>query len=233
MSLILNIDTALGTAYITLAEKGKPLLSIFNENEKDHAAWIQPAIYKLMLETGTAMQNLKAVGVNIGPGSYTGLRIGLAAAKGISYALNIPLIAEVSLKLIAFSAIKQFESINISSPSLEFLFCPMIDARRMEVFMAVYNSNLDEIVKPGALILEANSFEEQLKRQKILFLGNGSEKFQQVCQNSNAFFKKMPLEPFALASLTYKKFIGNNFVDLAYTEPLYVKEFFTKRPSQK
>src|SRR5215831_9560934 len=167
MSLILNIDTALGSAYVSLSENGKPLLSSFNENEKDHAAWIQPAIQKLMHDIGRSMQDLKAVGVNVGPGSYTGLRIGLATAKGISYALNIPLIAEVSLKLIAFTAIEQPELINISSP-LEFLFCPMIDARLMEVFFAVYNSNLDEIVKPGSLILDSNSFEEQLKRQKIV-----------------------------------------------------------------
>jgi tRNA threonylcarbamoyladenosine biosynthesis protein TsaB len=232
MSLILNIDTSSGDAYVSLAKNGEPLSSAFNDNEKDHASWIQPAIDKLMQETGTAMHQLKAVGVSIGPGSYTGLRIGLSTAKGICYALNIPLIAEVSLKLIAFAAIKYLATNPEFSPP-GFLFCPMIDARRMEVYTALYNSNLDEIIKPTALILDANSFEEQLRRQKILFLGNGSKKFQQVCQNNNAFFKKIPLEPFALATLTYKKFIGNNFVDLAYIEPLYVKEFFTKKPSQK
>ena len=231
MSLILNIDTSLGNAYVSLAENGEPLLSSFNDNEKDHAAWIQPAIQKVMKETGTTMHHLKAVGVCIGPGSYTGLRIGLSTAKGICYALNIPLIAEVSLRLIAFTAIKHM-SADSELPSPEFLFCPMIDARRMEVYTSLYNSNLDEVMKPTALILEQNSFKEELRRQKILFLGNGSKKFQHVCQNNNAFFKKIPLEPFALTTLTYEKFIGNNFVDLAYTEPLYLKEFFTKNPNQ-
>ena len=116
---------------------------------------------------------------------------------------------------------------NLDFPS-DLLICPMLDARRMEVFTAVYNSSLQEIYEPHSRILDALSFDELLRRQKMLFLGNGSLKFQQICQNANAIFKKLALNPFALSELTYKNFIGNNFATLAYAEPLYLKEFFTK-----
>lgn len=225
MALILNIDTALDTASVSLAEDGKVLQSALNESQKDHAAWLQPAIKKLLDDSGCKMKQLNAVAVSNGPGSYTGLRVGLSTAKGICYALNIPLITIGTLGLMAFSAIRN----NMDSGLMikDFLFCPMIDARRMEVFTAVFDLDLNELVKPHALILNEHSFDELLKGQKILFLGNGSEKFQKICRNPQAVFKKFPLNPPALASLTYKSFIGNNFAELAYTEPLYLKEFFT------
>jgi tRNA threonylcarbamoyladenosine biosynthesis protein TsaB len=105
----------------------------------------------------------------------------------------------------------------------------MIDARRMEVFVATYDRALNTVIEPRSMVLNGNCFEEQLKRQKMLFLGNGSIKFRQVCHNQAAIFKEIPLNPIALATLTYANFIGNNFADLAYTEPLYLKEFFTKQ----
>src|SRR6266536_5572901 len=206
MSLILNIDKAIETASITLAEDGKVFRSASNESEKDHAVWIQPAIHMLMRESGWPLKNLNAIGVSIGPGSYTGLRIGLSSAKGLCYALKIPLITINTLEMMTVSAIKERE---IAFPDLLaeiLLFCPMIDARRMEVFTAVYDLNLNEVIKPQALILDKNSFEDILMRQKILFWGNGSLKFQKVCQNPHAIFKKMPLNAFALATLTYRNF---------------------------
>jgi tRNA threonylcarbamoyladenosine biosynthesis protein TsaB len=228
MVLILNIDTALDSASVSLAESGKILLSDYNNTQKDHAAWIQTAISNLMKQAGIDIKKLNAVGVNIGPGSYTGLRIGLSSAKGICYALNIPLITEISLKIIALSGIKFMETSTPPEIWQQLLYCPMIDARRMEVFTAIYNFKLEEILKPQAYILNETSFRDELKRQKILFLGNGSIKFQSVCQNSNAFFEKMPLDSSAFSELTYKNFIGNNFADLIYAEPFYLKEFFSK-----
>lgn len=240
MALILNIDTATDIACISLAEDGKLLHSEINESREDHAAWIQAAIFKLMRDTGYGMEDLNAVGVSIGPGSYTGLRIGLSTAKGLCYALKTPLITVGSLEIMAFAAIKDLEisdsglpthnplPIDIGITTHNFLFCPMIDARRLEVFTAVYDSNLSEIMKPHARILDEHSFEDLLKRQKILFLGNGSLKFQEVCQNRHAMFKKIALNQAAHATLTYRNFIGNNFAGLAYTEPLYLKELFIK-----
>jgi len=134
------------------------------------------------------------------------------------------------LEIMAFSSINDIETHDPDLFSRNLFICPMIDARRMEVFAAVYNSSLMKIYEPHSRILDALAFDELLRRQKILFLGNGSVKFQQVCQNANAIFKKMALNPFALSELTYKNFIGNNFATLAYAEPLYLKEFFTKQP---
>ena len=230
MALILNIDTALDTAYISLAENEQGIVYAINETTKDHAAWIQPAIDKLIKESGWRIADLNAIGVSIGPGSYTGLRIGLSTAKGLCFALKIPLITINTLEIMAFSAINEIETHDPDLFPRNLFICPMIDARRMEVFTAVYNSLLVEIYEPHSLILDALAFDELLKRQKILFLGNGSIKFRQVCQNANAIFKKMALNPFALSELTYKNFIGNNFATLAYAEPLYLKEFFTKQP---
>jgi len=233
MALILNIDTALDNANITLAEDGGVVSSRFNESQKDHTAWLQPAIQNLMTEASVGMQQLNAVGINIGPGSYTGLRIGLSAAKGICYALSIPLITEVSLKLLAFSAIHYANNSKSEQFPPRILFCPMIDARRMEVFAAIYDHALQVIMEPRSMILDRNSFEDQLKRQKMLFLGNATIKFRQVCQNQQAIFKEIPLNPIALATLTYANFIGNNFAELAYTEPLYLKEFFTRQTGHR
>jgi tRNA threonylcarbamoyladenosine biosynthesis protein TsaB len=229
MALILNIDTALDNAYVSLAESEKGLRYAINETTKDHAAWIQPAINKLIKESGCRIADLKAIGVSIGPGSYTGLRIGLSTAKGLCFALKIPLITINTLEIMAFSAINDIGTHDPELFSRNLFICPMIDARRMEVFAAVYSSSLMEVYEPHSRIVDALSFEELLKRQKILFLGNGSIKFQQVCQNANAIFKKLALNPFALPALTYKNFIGNNFATLAYAEPIYLKEFFTKQ----
>jgi tRNA threonylcarbamoyladenosine biosynthesis protein TsaB len=230
MALILNIDTALDSAYISLAENERGLGYAINETTKDHAAWIQPAIYKLIKESGWKMADLAGVGVSIGPGSYTGLRIGLSTAKGLCFALKIPLVTINTLEIMAFSAVNNIAADDPDLFSRNLFICPMIDARRMEVFTAVYNSSLMQIYEPHTRILDELAFDELLGRQKILFLGNGSIKFQQVCHNANAIFKKLALNPFALSELTYKNFIGNNFATLAYAEPLYLKEFFTNQP---
>ena len=246
MALILNIDTALETASISLADQGDVLTSESNESQKDHAAWIHPAIEGLMKSAHRDPGDIKAIGISYGPGSYTGLRIGLATAKGLCYALNIPLLTVNTLMLIAFDAITiidrgglEFFKDELQSEVPQFtlrntdidkiLFCPMIDARRMEVFTAIYDSHLMEVIPPRACILAPALFEDLSTRQKILFLGNGSKKFQHISQNAgNAMFRNLPLNCSALATLTYRNFIGNNFADVAYTEPLYLKEFFTQ-----
>ena len=230
MALILNIDTALDTANVALAEDGKVVSSMSNDTQKDHASWLQPALQELMKDAGVNMQQLSAIGISIGPGSYTGLRIGLSAAKGICYALGIPLITEISLKLMAFSAINYANGEQFPAC---ILFCPMIDARRMEVFAAIYDHALHAVMEPRSMILNEKCFEGELGRQKMLFLGNGSIKFRQLCQNQRAIFKEIPLNPIALATLTYANFIGNNFADLAYTEPLYLKSSLLSKPNHR
>jgi len=233
MALVLNIDTSQDTACVSLAEDGTVINAVINETQKDHAAWIHHAIQKLFVETRYSINHLAAIGVSNGPGSYTGLRIGLSTAKGLCYALKIPLIAVGTLEVMAFNALQclsESGKTDMERGLGDFLICPMIDARRMEVFTAVYDMKLKEIVKPQAVVLNPTTFASTLERQKILFLGNGSQKFQQVGQHlENAMFKNFALNPSALATIIYRDFIGNNFAGLAYTEPLYLKEVYAMR----
>jgi tRNA threonylcarbamoyladenosine biosynthesis protein TsaB len=159
---------------------------------------------------------LEGVAVSIGPGSYTGLRVGLAAAKGLCYALNIPLIAIDTLKVMALAVQDEAKE----------LICPMIDARRMEVFAAVYDKLLGEKMKAAALIIDESSFEFLLAENKILFCGNGSKKLQALLNNKNATFSNNSSNASHLASLAQIWFNKREFADLAYAEPLYIKEFY-------
>jgi tRNA threonylcarbamoyladenosine biosynthesis protein TsaB len=233
MALILNIDTSQDAACVSLAENGAVITAVTNETQRDHAAWIHRAIEKLFEEAGYNITDLAAVGVSNGPGSYTGLRIGLSTAKGLCYSLKVPLITVGTLEVMALNGVQCLGSSakNDTEQKLgEVVICPMIDARRMEVFTAIYDIKLNEVVKPQALVLDSTTFAAILERQKILFLGNGSKKFQQMGQRlENAMFKNCPLNPSALAIIIYRSFIGNNFAALGYTEPLYLKEAYARR----
>lgn len=217
MTLILNIETAVDTASVCLAD-GRRVLSIMkNETKKDHAAWLHPAIENIMKKTSYKLQDLAGIAVSIGPGSYTGLRIGLATAKGLCYALQKPLIAVNTLHVMAFAAIDYATD----------LICPMIEARRMEVFTGLFNKSLETVIAPKALVIEEKSFAEQLAKHQILFIGNGSEKFKTICKDSNAVFKIIHFDAGNMVAISEKLFAAKQFADLAYTEPLYLKEFYT------
>jgi tRNA threonylcarbamoyladenosine biosynthesis protein TsaB len=217
MSLILNIDTALDTASVCLSEDGNELQLSHSENQKDHASWLHTEIAGLLQKSGKTIKDLNAVAISIGPGSYTGLRVGLAAAKGFCYALNIPLITANSLQVIALAA--KEDAID--------MICPLIDARRMEVFTALYDKNLQEKRSPHALVVDENSFAALLLSGKILFCGNGVRKLQPLISNSNALFSNKIADATHLASLSFSSYNKNEFADLAYAEPLYIKEFYS------
>lgn len=219
MSLILNIDTALETASVCLANDDDVLQLSVNENQKDHAAWLHTAIAELLQKTGRTVNELEAVAVSIGPGSYTGLRVGLASAKGFCYALKIPLITISTLKIIAFA-------LKDKAGDAAFI-CPMIDARRMEVYTALYDNRLIEKKSAQAMILDENSFTSLLESGKILFCGAGSKKLSQIIDSANAVFNFDDYNATQLAQLSYKCFQKKEFANLAYTEPLYIKEFYT------
>lgn len=223
MSIILNIDTASSIAAVSISRDGKGIGIIQNEEQNEHASFLQPAINKLLASQQIVLKNIDAVAVVNGPGSYTGLRVGLASAKGICYALNKPLITIGSLPLMAMAAIKSFESDNKTIP----LLCPMIDARRMEVFTAVYNSTLKEIFPAQAMILNNESFVATLLQNKIVFFGNGAFKFKTLCNHPNALFSGIYNNYEALCEGAYIKFMQKEFTDLAYSEPLYLKEFYS------
>jgi len=223
MALILNIDTALSEASIAICDHGNMLASSANKEQRDHASWIHQAIKQLLQEVGLEPRNLDAVAVTIGPGSYTGLRVGLATAKGLCYSLNIPLITENTLRLMAFHAIQHYSATGDDSIGL---FVPMIDARRMEVFTAVYNSALDELLPPQPLVLDAGSLME-FRNDGTLFFGSGAEKFRNHAADSGARFEDLNASAQALGRLSYDKYVRKQFSDIAYSEPLYLKEFYS------
>ena len=220
MSLILNIDTAVDTASVCLAKDNELLQMAVNENQKDHAIWLNTAIADILQKAEYTVNELQAIAVSIGPGSYTGLRVGLASAKGLCYALNIPLIAVSTLKMIAVAAKKK-------GVTNENMITPMIDARRMEVFTAIYDINLIEVKAAEAMIIDENSFSEMLESNRILFCGNGSKKLQKIIKSPNALFSNTIANASHLAQLSYYNFRNKEFASLAYTEPSYIKEFYS------
>lgn len=223
MALILTIDTATAHASVCLSRDGKTIGYSESPEQKDHASFIQPAIKKVFDSSGYALPDLDAVAVSNGPGSYTGLRVGLATAKGICYALDKPLILINTLEIIAKAAIEaEFEEREDTG-----LFCPMIDARRMEVFAAVYDKDLILVRHPAAVILDEKSFADILGEQKIYFSGSGATKLGSVVSHNNAVILHVQHNATHMQSIAEKMYLLKSFADKAYSEPYYLKEFFT------
>lgn len=222
MSLILNIDTATETAHVSIARDGIVLKDSHNASQKDHASFLQPAIRQITIEAAVALKDIDAIAVTAGPGSYTGLRVGLASAKGLCYALNKPLIMLNTLEVLTASALYQQRDKAANGSTL---FCPMIDARRMEVFTAIYNEQLVMILPPQAMVLEEQSFKEQLEKHKLLFFGSGAAKWIAICHHPNTFFDTVSILPEAMSQLSYLSLSRQQLADLAYSEPFYLKEF--------
>ena len=222
MSIILNIDTTAERAHVSFAKDGSILDCIYNEAQKEHASFLQSSIRKLTVSTGIKLSDIDAVAVTAGPGSYTGLRVGMASAKGLCYALKTPLITMSTLEVLTLSAIHLFPDIDESV-----LLCPMIDARRMEIFTAIYKKDLTIYLAPSALILDEFSFTKDLLENKILFFGSGSEKWNPVCKHANALFENVPILPKVMSKYSAKLYFQRDFTDLAYSQPFYLKEFQT------
>lgn len=217
MALILNIDTAVESGSVCLAKEARSLQFAINSSQKDHASWLHAIIQKIIVEAGRNLADIDAVAVTIGPGSYTGLRVGLSTAKGLCFALDIPLIAINTLEMMAYA---------VENKEVDFI-CPLIDARRMEVFMAVYNKRREEIVKPVALIIESDSFDLILAAGKTIFSGNGSKKLQKTIVHTNAIFNNNAATAADMIHLSERAFVEKNFANLAYVEPFYIKEFYS------
>jgi tRNA threonylcarbamoyladenosine biosynthesis protein TsaB len=214
---ILQINTAFSEASIGISKNGELLAESVNPDQHDHAAFLQPAILELCNNVQISLKDFHAVSVVNGPGSYTGLRVGLSSAKGICYALNIPIICINTLDWMAFG--------NLSLEST--LICPMIDARRSEVFTALYDKSMIPMIQPTAMVLDEMSFESLLNQYSIGFVGNGAEKWQAICNHPNASFPRSNQNAIHLSKISYNSFLKNDFADLAYSEPYYIKEFFT------
>jgi len=217
MSYLLHINTALETASISLSREGKIIAEKQNSNQKDHATFLHPAIQDVLKKVDLTVKSLSAISVIAGPGSYTGLRVGMSAAKGMCFALSLPMITVNTLEWMALSAANEETD----------LLCPMIDARRMEVYTALYARNLEEIIPPAALILHTDSFSERLEINQILFFGNGAEKFSKLIAHPNAAFKMIDPNIEKFAEISWNLYQQRTFANLAYTEPLYIKDFYT------
>jgi tRNA threonylcarbamoyladenosine biosynthesis protein TsaB len=221
MGLILNIDTSMETAGICLSNGTSILAILHNTDQKDHASWLHVAIRQIMENAGFTLNQLDAISVTAGPGSYTGLRVGMAAAKGLCYALKIPMITENTLSVMALACQQQL------SPDSRSLICPMIDARRMEVFTAVYSHELAVILPPTAMILQADTFGEFLTKQDMTFLGSGSVKWRSLVSSAKAAWLDLPFLASHLAAMAFDKYKHQKFTDISYAEPVYIKEFHT------
>lgn len=228
MANIINIETSTSVCSVALGSDGQIVDHYENYDGLNHATLLSKYI-KDVLETAARKEmSIDAIAVSIGPGSYTGLRIGLSQAKGLSFGLGVPLIGVNTLQLLTVSTMFQefFDD--------DILFAPMIDARRMEVYTAVYNSALTPLLEPQPMILDENSFEELLSNHRLVIMGNGSEKASKVINNRNARFiqgvKPVAVDMLALSEKAYRE---NTFIDVAYSTPLYLKDFQATVPKKK
>ncbi len=223
MATILNIETSGKICSVALTKDGMVEFQLDDRDGMNHAEKLAPFVERCMEELKKKEWNLDAVAVSIGPGSYTGLRIGLSLAKGLAFSLNVPLIGVSTLKILAVKAM--FRNMDFEGDEL---LVPMIDARRMEVFTGVYDFALNAVDGPGPKILDENSFSNLLKNKKLYFMGDGSGKIKGVIESPNAFWID-DLFPIAkdMIALSEKAFRENDFMDLAYSVPEYLKEYQT------
>ena len=215
MSMILNIETATKNCSVALAKEGKIVAcKEIAEQNFSHAEKLHVFIEELLTENQLQFSDLSAIAVSQGPGSYTGLRIGVSSAKGFCYALNIPMIAIDTLQLIA-------KQIQIEDG----IIIPMIDARRMEVFTAFYDKNYQQIRNTQAEIIDETSYQEI--SEIIHLVGDGTEKFKNTLTDNKFIFHSDVVFPSAkqMTQLSFDKFLKNDFVDVAYFEPYYLKDF--------
>lgn len=226
MPTILNIETSTEVCSASLTSEGAILTHFEEFSGRNHATVLSDFIKGCLDHLRAHEMKLDAVSVSLGPGSYTGLRIGLSEAKGLAYALDVPLIGVDTLRLMAVSVLFNNEILDPDT-----IFIPMIDARRMEVYTAVYDLALNVLADPSPLILEPDSYDKWLERGEVLFFGNGSDKARDVLAHRNARFVD-DIKPLAvdMLALSDKAFREGRFLDLAYSVPTYLKDFQATKP---
>lgn len=217
---ILNIETTTKNCSVAISENGKTLsVKEINDGNFLHAELLNFFIDQALKESNLRFKDLSAIAVSKGPGSYTGLRIGVSAAKGLCFALDLPLIAVETLQVLS-------RSLSIK----EGIIIPLLDARRMEVYHAIFDSKHKFIKNTSAVIIEDNSFAKELSEAKVHFVGDAVEKCKGKIKHHNAVFYDQTF-PSAkeMSVLSYEKFIKNDFENLAYFEPYYLKEFIVTK----
>jgi len=224
---ILLIETSTRVCSVAVAENGITLAIKESQTRNSHAELITLFVQEVLKNANIAFADLDAVAVSKGPGSYTGLRIGVSTAKGFCYALDIPLLSVSTLKALAYGKLQQLKESGTTFE--DSFFIPMIDARRMEVYTSIYDSGLKEVEKVTAKIIDNTSFSKILNTgKKVYFLGDGALKCQPFFKNiNNAVFDKKEFLPSAnyMAAIAEEKFQQQQFEDVAYFEPFYLKDF--------
>jgi tRNA threonylcarbamoyladenosine biosynthesis protein TsaB len=224
LSTILHIETSTKNCSVSIANCGELIsLKEINTGEYSHAEMLHPLINEALLESKLTIKDIEAIAVGKGPGSYTGLRIGVSAAKGLCFANDIPLISINSLEILA-------QSITIDSG----LIIPMIDARRLEVYAAIYDKNLNAVRETKAEIIDSHSFLDELQNQKVYFLGDGAKKCKEIILHENAvFIENVFPSAKKMATISYHKFKNESTEDVAYFEPFYLKNFVATQEKKK
>ena len=218
MPLILNIETSTPIASVCLSD-GEKVLSVQTiQDQQSHASKITLMCKSVIEDAGVSFSDLSAVAYSCGPGSYTGLRIGLSTAKGYCYALGIPLLSVSSLRSLAYGFLKNEESVDF--------IIPLIDARRMEVFTAVFDNSLEQLKAPWPEIIDKESFKTFFEKGRVGFIGSGAEKAAELLQPERHFFTSF-LQTSAehMTTMSLNMYERRNVSDLAYESPFYLKEF--------
>lgn len=226
MSLILNIDTSTSVCSVALAKAGE-VIALKESNEGlNHSVLLGTYIDEILKENQMDVHQLDAVAISMGPGSYTGLRIGVSMAKGLCYGAGKPLIAVPTLQALALAVSTQIQE--------DAWYCPMIDARRMEVYTAFFDRDNHILVDTKAEVIDENSFAEILSSHKVYFFGNGSDKIQNTLKATNAhFINDIETSSRHITKIAEQLFVQQQFVDVAYFEPFYLKDFIATVPKKK
>lgn len=219
MATILNIETATTNCSVSLAKKGK-ILALKEEDTRtySHSEKLHSFVLNTLKRGKTRIKELDAVSVSFGPGSYTGLRIGVSAAKGICFGLGIPLVKISTLKILAAKGKTASQSDLIAS---------VVEAKRQDVFFALYDKKLKELQKPRMITLKKESFLNELKSNRVLFVGSGAKKTKEHIKNVNAVFLTANPSAKEMAPISYKKLVEKKIEDLSSCEPNYINEFYT------
>lgn len=234
MAYILHIETSTPTCSVSISENSEILAVRESHVDKSHAELLAVFIQELFEETGINPKKLDAVNVSKGPGSYTGLRIGVSTAKGLAYGMNIPLISVNTLEAMAWGMLKSQEYKSLVQSDDSYFLCPMIDARRMEVYTALFNSELKVLSKTAALVIDSESFNDWLGRGRICFFGNGAFKCKETIRHNNAIFMiEFNNSSRYMAELAFKSYEAKDFEDVAYFDPYYLKDFIPTIPKNK
>ena len=227
MSCIVHIETATDVCSVALSENGKVIAHKEDYEGPNHSVVLGPFVDEMVSFADSHAIPVDAVAVSCGPGSYTGLRIGVSMAKGLCYGRDLKLISVSTLKLLCVPLLLA-EQIPKDA-----LLCPMIDARRMEVYSAIYTRRLEAVKDVSADIIDENSYVELLGKQPVVFFGNGADKCKEVIKHPNAIFLD-DVKPLAknMLPLAEKAYLQGKFEDVAYFEPFYLKEFVATQPKK-